>query len=193
MIEYYGTSRQNLHLKKAENYARKLEPINEYENLIAKENLYTLLQTLSKWNFFLGNDIVAEKSLIEMCELDPLDSRAFSEYGLYLYKKKRFVKAEQYFSKAIELGPPSIGMNLYFLIKTKEALGVSKFDLISLLLQVIEIDPCTISPWIDIIEFYIEQGEKELCRNFVCKMFNNPQLKDQLNEQEVEKYSSFFN
>lgn len=102
------------YLKKAEYFARNTQPNGSLETLIAKENLFTCLQTLAKWYITYNQLHHAESCLSEMITLDPHDSSGYGEMAFFLLNQDRVQEAESSFKRAAELGPPAVGMHTYY-------------------------------------------------------------------------------
>lgn len=158
MITEVGKDKQNQFLKDAELIARNIKGNNSLEKLILKENLYTCLQSLAKWNIYHNQLDFAYSNLTEMISLDPFDSTAYAEMGFFLFQQNVFKEASSYFKKAISLGPPAVGMHTYYYAKCLQELG--KKNAAYYLHQAAAIDKEAISPWLDLIDHYL--GSKEI-------------------------------
>lgn len=138
----------------SEKLSRGLHSENIIENVVYQENLYTTLQTLAKYAINTGNPDHATNYLKEMIYLDPFDPTAYSELALLLLEQGHYAESALYFEKSKLLGPPGVGMNIYYEAKCYESLGdVERY--ISLLKESSVIDPYAISPKLDLLEHYM--------------------------------------
>lgn len=185
MINELGDTQDDL-LNQAEEIARNIKGASPLEEVLVKENLYTLLQTLSKWRARAGNDQIAEENLLEMLRIDPYDSTAYSEIGLFLSEKNRYEEAAPYFKQAAILGPPSVGMNLYFYAKCVEKTG-NDVNLAELLEQVILADPDSISARLDLFDWYEKNRQIKASREIAQAILNTGTLLEQLENNERER------
>ncbi len=184
MQSRYGTRQQNQWLEKAEYYARSIKTTSTLEQIVASENLYTYLQTLSKWNILQKQYPNAEKALQEMIMLSPNDSTAYSELELFLMKMDKYEEALENFKAAITLGPPSVGMNAYFGSICSRHLGNME-DAISLLYDCTAYDPVAISPWLEIYEHYLSQQEIPQAQKVAKYILSKNFLIEQLEAEEL--------
>lgn len=189
MVPTQGRDKQSELLEQAYNHAVAASPSCDYEVLIKNENLFTLLQTLAKWNLFKGNHDISEEYLNDMIELDPYDSTAYSEYGLFLFHQNRFDEALNQFKLASELGPPSVAMNKYFIAQTMKSVNQSA-DIEPILKNIIEDDPLALSPLLELIEIYKNKSNLEMVNRLVNKVLSSSDLKDQLEENEIVYFTS---
>lgn len=186
MIEEWGNKTQD-HLMQESIVLAKSAPANNLlERLIVQDNLYPCLQSIAKWNMINNHLDEAEESLNEMIKVDPYDSTSFSEMGIFLMKYNRFEEAGIHFKKAALLGAPGVGMNTYFYAKTLEQLGKEN-EAIDALYEVTEIDEIAISPWLDILEYYTKSNMTDKAREVASHIAQVPELKDQLEENELVK------
>lgn len=85
MLSLVSIEKKKNMLGRAEQLARDMfSEKQDWQILLAKENLYTLLQTKAKWFFHQGNSALAEPCFEEMVELDSYDATVYSEYGFFL-------------------------------------------------------------------------------------------------------------
>lgn len=192
MASEFGSDMQASFLKKAEVLARNMQGKSEIENIVAKENLYTFLQTMSKWNLFISDMDKTIKCLLEMIEIDPYDSTGQSELGFLSFQMEAYSKAAVYFKKSIELGPPGAGMNAYYYAKCLEMLGM-KTEAINYLYESATLDKKAISPWLDLLEYYSGKNEIEHSKKIAKHIYESPILMGQLEEDEVANLQNILN
>ena len=189
MVSELGINQQTIFLEKALKLAIDVLPEADYQLLIKNENLYTLNQTLYKWALFRDDFKQSENHLNEMVKIDPFDSTAYTEYGLFLFQQKRFEEALEKFNKAIALGPPSVAMNKYFIIQVLQKIEPNS-DFITMLNEVLKDDPLSLSPWLDLVEIYKKKKDRHMVHNAVSHILTTPDLKEQLEENEIAYYTS---
>lgn len=184
MLADAGKSKQDWFLKEAELIARDINANNTLEELVFKENLYTCLQSLAKWNICHNRLDSAYSNFVEMIALDPFDSIAYAEMGFFLLQQNNFKEASPYFKKAISLGPPAVGMHAYYYAKCLQELG--RKDAIQYLYKATELDKEAISPWLDIIDYYLSKKETVKLKITVKHILKSQRYRDQLEENEYE-------
>ncbi len=189
MVEEYSKDFRSQCLNKMENILRELKASSILEEIVLKEGFYTSLQTLSKWNLAYGKENKAVENIEEMISIDPVDSTAYSELGLFYLKKKLYKNAELYFKKASELGSPAVGMNTYFYAKCLEAQGHDEKAILELY-KTIFIDNEAISPCLDILNFYKKTNDISGIKILVKHITSNNVLREQL---DVYEYSDIIN
>lgn len=190
MVKEIGVKEQSNLLTKAEDIARTLSGSKEIETIIAADNLYTLLQTKSKWAGINAQSVKAEECLMEMTNIDSNDSIAFSELGFFYMVNKNFSKSAEHFEKAARLGPPGVGMNIYYYAKSLQQLNRIK-DAISALYESGQVDPLAVSPWIDLFDYYIEKQEFEGANKIRKHILKHKDLIEQLTNDEIKKIYNF--
>ena len=95
-----------------------------YENLVALELEYTIRLSLSKFYLYLNQDkINFVKEITKLIELDNYDSTSYLELGLYYFKNSEFTKCKQNLIKALENGPPGIGLIYFYLGECRKKTG----------------------------------------------------------------------
>ena len=154
------------------------------EQILAKENLYTLLQTISKWNASSGKIKQAEYNFQEMINLDLHDSTAYSGYAFLLFDEKRYLEASIYFKLAYYQGPPAVGMNLYYYAQCLELSGHNKREIVNILYEVTEIDTDALSPWLDIFQYAKNINDMNQTKKIAVKILSNTTLYEQLTTNE---------
>lgn len=184
MITELGPALQNTYLKKAEEIARGIsQPSNKTEEIIIKENLYTCLQTLSKWNLHNKKPANAEINLTEMISIDPFDSTGHAEMGFFLLNQSRYKEASIFFNNAIKLGPPAAGMHAYYYAKSMQEIG--KIDeAILAFKKATKLDNEAISPWLDLLDLYLENNETKKAKKIATLILNTPVYKEQIEDDE---------
>lgn len=178
-----GEKTQGEALKQAEILARNAKYQSELEKIIYQDNLLTCLQTLSKWNYLMGDIDMAESNLEEMMHIDPHDSVVFSEMGIFLMKQSRYMDAVTYFNRAVVLGPPGKGMNLFLQAKCYEKLNAMN-EYVECLNQCTLADEKALSPLLDLFYFYKATNSTMEYKEFSRKILFNPELKAQLKSDE---------
>ena len=124
MSPFFNKDKTLEYLKLANEILEGINPESELDELVKRENLYTLYLTMSKYYLYQEiNEDMFFKYQNKMIELDPYDSTPFCELGLYCLKQKNFSQAEIYFEKCVLLGPPSLAMSYYYLGESFENQG----------------------------------------------------------------------
>lgn len=172
------------YLARAQRIARGIKPGNTLEEIIFKENLYTCLQTFSKWNMHLNQFDLAEKNLIEMTLIDPNDSTAFGELGFLLFNQERIAEAADAFKQAAKLGPPAVGMHTYFYAKCLQEMGQDN-EAMKTLYKAAELDKNAVSPWLDIVELYTSMNKQDKAKSVAQSILANSDYMEQLEEDEI--------
>lgn len=190
MVKEFDQDEQTEFLMKAEKLARLLRPSTKFEEIVASENIYTLLQTLAKWHINLNDNKKAETCLKEMIQIDPFDSTAYSELGFFYIRYNDYDKGAEYFKKAMELGPPGMGMNIYYYATCLEKLG-NGLEAINYLYRSADIDKQALSPWLDLLNFYSEKKQFDKTKHISNHIFHTPILKEQLEEHEIVNIQTF--
>jgi hypothetical protein len=187
MITELEESQQEDFLLKAETIARNIKPTNPLENIVAKENLYTLLQTLAKWSEQQGNMLKTKDHLQEMLALDLYDSTGYSQYGFFLFDQQKFQEASIYFKLAYFLGSPAVAMNLYYYAQSLSCLpNIDQQEIIKILYEVTTIDPDAISPLLDLFEYEKTANNQNNMQAIANKILSNNNLSEQLTTEEYE-------
>lgn len=190
MVNDFGVEQQSEWLKLAEQYARNIIFTNKLEKIVMLDNLYTCLQTLSKWNGYLNKTLDAEHNLKEMISINPHDSTAYSELGIFLMKLNRYEDAAINFKKSVELGPPGVGMNTYYYAKCLQLLGKST-EAIQMFYNCISYDELAISPWLELFEHHVNHSDQVQAKDIANKILMNIELVEQLDPEELDKLKSY--
>lgn len=183
MSPYFPEERTEDYLRNAESLLLSIKPINEREAIVRDENLFTLYLTFSKFHLYQKNNVPEFLTCMEkMMTIDPHDSTAPGELGLFYFRKENYTEAEKFFRKCTQMGPPSLAMNLYFLGECLEKRGELE-EAIRTYEECTSYDPEGLSPVLRLYEIKkeIHPKEAELIRDLILK---NPSLNDQLTEEE---------
>lgn len=184
MVNELDSTLRDQFLNQAILLARTIKVNNSSEGLIAKENLYTCLQSLSKWNQQFNHAEATKSNLVEMIELDPYDSTGYAELGFYLLDQNSIEEACTNFARAAELGPPAVGMHTYYYAKSLQLLGNNEAA-VNALYEVTKIDKDAISPWLDLIEYNLETNALDKAKEIITNILKNPTYRSQLESEEI--------
>ena len=184
MVTEFGQGIQMSLLAKAEIIARNIKATSTFEKIVAAENLYTCLQTLSKWHLSINDLKMAENYLLEMIKIDQQDSTGYSELGFVYIKKEAYIHAVAQFKRAIVLGPPGAGMNAYYCAKCNEQLG-NNTEAISYLYQSTNLDKQAVSPWLDLMNYFIHKKQLDKAREIAAHIYQSTILTEQLEDDEI--------
>lgn len=190
MSDHLDITQREYSLARCESIARELSPSTIAEAIIASENLYNVLQTLSKWAMLHESWAEAEKFLSEMVVLDPLDSAAFTEWGILMMRLGRYDEAISHFQKAVALGPAGVAMNTFFLGEVWRKLG----DCVkaqACFNETIKLDPESISPYLSLLSLHESLGDKKQAGLVARRILSNELLVRQLEGLEVEKLREY--
>jgi len=171
-------------LNESLNLARYLQPKCELERMVSLDNLFTCTQSLAKWSLENNQLKLAEENLLQLIKIDPYDSTGFSELGFFYIKNEMYDKAAHYFKVALELGPPGTGMNIYYYALCLEKLG-NKNKALNFLYLATEIDKLAISPWLEILNYYLNDESYEKARKIAVNIYNDENLMEQLEHDEI--------
>jgi tetratricopeptide (TPR) repeat protein len=180
----FGNEKQKAFLDIAEHIARNLPWKTNVEKIVSGENLFTCLQTMSKWSLFNKEIEKAENYLCELITIDSHDSTGYSELGFFYLQTENYDKASQHFKSAIKLGPPGSGMNAYFYAKCLENLGREQ-ESIEYLYESTKLDKDAISPWLDLMNYYIHQKQQDKASQIANHIYQSPTLFEQLEDDEA--------
>ncbi len=189
MVNDMGEAFQQDCLDKSESIAHDMVSETALEKISAKENLLTLMQTKSKWAMRNQAKKNAENFLLEMIDLDIYDSTGYSELGLFYSNNELFQDALPMFKKAIQLGPPAVGMNTYYYGKCLELSGNTEMAMTAFY-EAAQLDDESLSPWIDLFFIYWNTNQGCLAKKIAKHIFNTSTLKEQLLDDEVIKIKS---
>jgi tetratricopeptide (TPR) repeat protein len=184
MVDYFDNQQEQKCMSLAETFARNAIPKSTLQVIVARENLVTCLQTLSKWNIHNNNIKLAEESLIEMISLDPNDSTGYAEMGFLLFNHNRIDEAATFFQKAANAGPPAVGMHLYYYAKCLLILNRGD-DAEKILYESIEIDPFAITPCLELVSYYQSSGKLSNAKKIISMILSESKYRDQLTSDEI--------
>jgi len=133
-------------LDEAENHARALEPRDDSERLLKRDNLMILLETRTReaqWNHDLDR---AEELVTHSTAMNPLDPMRHSVRGEVLAQRGKWGQAAVAFERAAALGPPLTPMAWYMAGQCRERLGELDIAL-SHYLACVQVDPGAVSAY----------------------------------------------
>ncbi|MGQ3892024.1 tetratricopeptide repeat protein [Legionella sp. CNM-4043-24] len=189
MVEEFDTNLRSQFLDQAEFVARNINVSNSCDELIAKENLYTCLQSQFKWNRQFNHFEAAKSNLTEIIKLDPYDSTGYGELGFFFLEQNCINEASVNFARAAELGPPAVGMHTYYYAKSLQLLGNNEAA-VSSLYEVTKIDKDAVSPWLDLIEYYLEIKAIDKAKEIITSILKNPTYRSQLEADEISQFEA---
>lgn len=94
-------------MARAEKFARKAQPTTEQESVLARANLYPVLQSKARLAQLIESHDLALSCIQEMCGLDPCYSTAFVDLGHARLAIGDRTSALAAFERAARLGPPA--------------------------------------------------------------------------------------
>lgn len=124
-----------------------------------------------------------------MIQIDPYDSTGYTEFGLALVDNSQYTEGIKYFEKAVQFGPPAVGMNAFFLAQCQMEIkdykkAISSFSLC------IKLDPQAISPLLELYRYYKSNRQKQQCMKIKTKILNNFTLVEQLTNEELNEITN---
>lgn len=192
MVNTFEAEQQYLFLNKAEKIARDMPYNTAIEKAVAGDNLFTCIQSLSKWHLHQKNLIKSEHYLHELTSIDPNDSTGYSELGFFYLNQSNYEKASNCFIKAMQLGPPGAGMNAYYYAKCLEMLGNAQ-DAIKYLYESTELDAQGISAWLDLLSYFTQQKQNDKTSEIARHIYDSSILFEQLEDEEKIYIQTFIN
>jgi tetratricopeptide (TPR) repeat protein len=183
MENTFGNKIQISFLNKAEELARNIRCQSEIERVVASDNLFTCLQSISKWHLHNKNLLQAENHLCELITIDPYDSTGYSELGFYYLNLESYEKAADCFRQALELGAPGVGMHTYYYAKCLENLGKDE-EAIIYLYEATKLDEQGISAWLDLMNHFLQKNEHAQACQIANHIHSTPILTEQLEDEE---------
>ncbi|HTM64594.1 MAG TPA: hypothetical protein VL360_08890 [Gammaproteobacteria bacterium] len=186
MVKEFSFDLQNEFLNKAEFLAMAAKTDHDYHEPVVLENQQICFQSIAKWHLQNGDMKNAEKYLNQMVMVDPYDSTGHSELGLFLIKLEAFEEAGKCFKKAMELGPPGAGMNAYYYAQCLINLG-KETDAVDYFKKAAELDPLSISPLLDLLDYYNAKGDQSKANDIVNYIMKHDHLSEQLEAHEIKK------
>ena len=104
-----------------ENYARNLTPASSREELLKMDNLYPMLESMSRIYFQVGEKNKALSLMEEIIlKVDPYDSKAWLQVGDMKEKLGMVEKAKEAFQMAANLGTPLGGLIWFIMGRISE-------------------------------------------------------------------------
>ncbi|MEU2422269.1 tetratricopeptide repeat protein [Streptomyces sp. NPDC007851] len=137
-------------LDEAESHARALEPRDDSERLLKRDNLMILLETRTReaqWNHDLDK---AEELVTHSTAMNPLDPMRHSVRGEVLAQRGKWGQAAAAFERAAALGPPLTPMAWYMAGQCRERLGEPDTAL-SHYFACVQVDPGAVSAYRGIV------------------------------------------
>jgi tetratricopeptide (TPR) repeat protein len=133
-------------MDQAEHYARLAVNVaaTPKEQLLARENLMTALESRSKEALAFRDLDLAESRMREMVDLDRLDPKNFLELGDILARRGKIEEALNTYRWAVRLGPPATATACFMCGQCLERLG-REAEAADCYLQVLACDPLGIS------------------------------------------------
>lgn len=192
MVSEFNEDQQFQMLKRAEEIALALQGANDNENTLALENLYTCLQSVTKWHLRNKDHGNAETYFKKMIAIDPFDSTGYSELGLHYVQLENYSLAANYLQTAMKLGPPGTAMNAYYYAKCLELTGEIK-ESIHYLIETTTLDESALSPWIDLFEIYKNNNEITEAKKCAMHILSTEILRTQLENDETHSLQSYIN
>jgi len=106
-----------------ESYARNLTPLSEKQSLLKQENLFPMLESMSRIYFHLGEHDHSLQLMKEIVvELDSYDAKAWMQFGGLNEQMGNIEEAKKAYQKACSLGAPLGGISWYRLGRVFEKL-----------------------------------------------------------------------
>lgn len=132
-------------MDECERLARALAPQGRRQEILAKENLYPVLESRAKEALWLGDNETALRRARDVVNLDPLDAKGRIELAEVLAKQGQFALARDQYLDAIRLGPPGIAISYFMAGQCHEKLGDDS-EAILCYLSSLEADPGGLAP-----------------------------------------------
>ena len=158
---------------------------NKPWSILRDELQATLWQSFAKLYLSRNDTDQAVAAFSQMSHLDPYDSTSHSELGLYFYKLKNHEKALVHFKQAAALGPPATPMNLHLQGHCEKNLGDLGAAERSFLASA-KADNLALSPLIELTRLYGESKQISKEREIALMIIENPELREQLDEDETK-------
>ncbi|MCK1521997.1 hypothetical protein [Bradyrhizobium sp. 17] len=97
----------------AEGRARSIEPSTTAQHLLYRENLHAVMESRTKEALWLGDKNAALSRSRKVIDIDPYDSKAWTELGEIHYLRQEWKEASEAYSTAAMLGPPASAVARY--------------------------------------------------------------------------------
>jgi len=129
----------------AERHALAVEPLNDAEDLLYRENLHALMESRTKEALWLGEKDLALARSLKVIEVDPYDSKAWAEIGQVRMIREEWHHAAEAYATAAMLGPPASAIARHMAGTCLQKLGHGMAAAL-MFKDALEIDPAGISP-----------------------------------------------
>jgi tetratricopeptide (TPR) repeat protein len=146
-----------------EEWARAVQPTNQWEEVLYKDNLYVVFETQMRVAVARGDLDRAQALIDELIELDPWDARIHVEHGEVLVRRNRLEEAADAYDVAAALGPPGTATSFYLGGFCRERTGDVDGALIRYLRSV-RVDPDGISPLMAVLRLARTNGDHAVMR-----------------------------
>jgi tetratricopeptide (TPR) repeat protein len=177
------------HLEESMKYALNATPETDYDEIVKKENLLNLHQSFSKAYAFTKDMDKTESHLKAMLEIDTYDSVVQLEIGLFYFNNNKYDLALKHFIRAFELGPPSLGMNAFFVGKCN--LELNKFDeAIEAFQTSTTFDEEAVSPLLELFQIYKISNDTSNMISVAKQLLDTPCLREQLELDEITEFKN---
>ncbi|MBE9208648.1 tetratricopeptide repeat protein [Nostoc sp. LEGE 06077] len=106
-----------------ESHARSLNPENELQQIVARENLSLCMESRSKESIWLKDLALAEERVRLIVQLEPLEPRYHLELAEVLTKQGKLEEAAKVYRSATRLGPPGTPVAWFMAGQCHEKIG----------------------------------------------------------------------
>ena len=131
-------------MDQAERHAMAVPPSTSAERILHLENLHALMESRAKEAIWLGDLDLAMLRARRVTEVDPFDSKAWTELGQVRMKRREWLPAAEAYAVAAILGPPASAIARYMAGTCLQHLGQPMLSAL-LFKDTLEIDPLSIS------------------------------------------------
>ena len=131
-------------MDQAERHAMAVPPATPAEKILHLENLHALMESRAKEAIWLGDLDLALSRARRVTEVDPFDSKAWTELGQVRMKRGEWLPAAEAYAVAAILGPPASAIGRYMAGTCLQRLGQPMLSAL-LFKDTLEIDPLSIS------------------------------------------------
>ncbi|MBI5262231.1 MAG: hypothetical protein HY852_10505 [Bradyrhizobium sp.] len=129
----------------AEVHARSMRPTTTAQSVLFRENMHALLESRTKEALWVGHGDLALSRALQLVEIDPFDSKAWTEVGQVRYLREEWRDASEAYAVAAMLGPPASAVGRYMAGACLRKLGLQLVPAL-FFRDVLELDPLGISP-----------------------------------------------
>ena len=168
-------------LNLASNVAMMKFKSNYMYDLVHRENIVTLNQTMSKFYVNIENYELALKSIHMMIKTDPNDNTGYIEEGMFYMRLNKHLDAINSFEKSIEYGKTSLGISYYFLALCQYEKGI---DPEYSLLCSIKYDDSAISSYMALLDLYHSKNNIQEYNRIATSIFNQESVYSKLENKE---------